>query len=74
MRDLTRKHLAAILVAGFSHCEALQQIRIPDGCTLDADVFEGCGTVLVFSHVGSSADDYCAAHANCIFVPESISR
>jgi hypothetical protein len=56
----------------FRYCPKLTQIRIPAGCALGEDVFDGCGRVYVFGAAGSPAEAYCAdpAHGNCVFVPD----
>ncbi len=54
----------------FKDCASLTRIRIPAGCTLGTDVFDGCGTVYVLGTAGSAAESYCDAHSNCVFVPE----
>ena len=51
----------------FAGCTALTKIRIPAGCDLGEDVFDGCTLVYVYGTVGSSAEAYCASHANCTF-------
>ncbi|MBR6953899.1 MAG: Cna B-type domain-containing protein [Clostridia bacterium] len=56
--------------AAFRDCVHLTQIRIPAACTLGKDVFSGCGTVYVYGTAGSPAENYCAAHDNCVFVAE----
>ena len=53
----------------FRNCPNLTQIRIPDGCTLGTDVFDGCAMVFVFGTPSSGAEAYCSTHANCEFVP-----
>ena len=55
----------------FRDCLSLTQIRIPAGCALGADVFDGCGTVYVFGPAGSPAEEYCQTHTNCVFVPDA---
>ncbi|MBR0462925.1 MAG: leucine-rich repeat protein [Clostridia bacterium] len=54
----------------FRNCPNLTQIRIPAGCALGKDVFDGCALVYVYGTAGSDAEAYCSAHANCVFVPE----
>ena len=54
----------------FRDCGHLTQIRIPADCQLGADVFDGCGMVLVYSAAGSDAERYCQSHDNCVFVAE----
>ena len=56
----------------FRNCARLERIRIPAGCTLGEDVFDGCGLVFVYSAAGSPAEAYCSdpAHSNCVFVQE----
>jgi len=56
----------------FRNCESLTQIRIPAGCGLGTDVFDGCGQVFVYGSVGSEAEAYCSdpEHSNCIFIQE----
>ena len=51
----------------FRNCRNLTQIRIPADCELGADVFDGCGLVIVYSTPGSFAETYCNAHINCVF-------
>ena len=55
----------------FRNCPALTQIRIPAGCAVGEDVFDGCTQVYVFGIAGSSAEIYCSdpAHSNCVFIP-----
>lgn len=55
----------------FRNCPNLTQIRIPAGCALGADVFDGCAMVIVFGSAGSSAEAYCQSRANCVFVEVS---
>ena len=54
----------------FKDCLSLTQIRIPAGCELGVDVFDGCTLVYVFGVASSQAEDYCDAHENCVFVAE----
>ena len=54
----------------FKDCASLTKIRIPAGCALGADVFDGCGTVYVYGTAGSPAESYCLSHGNCVFVAE----
>jgi hypothetical protein len=54
----------------FRDCTSLTQIRIPDGCALGTDVFDGCTKVYVYGAAGSPAEAYCQSHGNCVFVPE----
>ena len=49
---------------------AVVQIRIPAGCAIGTDAFDGCEQVTVFGAAGSPAESYCANHANCEFVAE----
>ncbi len=53
----------------FRNCQSLTQIRIPAGCALGQDVFDGCTLVYVYGTAGSSAEAYCQSHENCVFVP-----
>ena len=53
----------------FRSCPNLTQIRIPAGCSLGTDVFDGCELVYVYSTAGSPVEAYCVAHDNCVFVP-----
>ena len=62
---------AAIGDRAFRGCSNLLQIRIPADCALGSDVFDGCGTVYVFSAAGSPAEAYCSAHDNCVFVEDA---
>ncbi len=52
----------------FKDCAQLWQIRIPAGCALGEDVFDGCSHVYVYGEAGCPAEAYCAAHKNCVFV------
>ena len=54
----------------FKDCSALTQIRIPAGCAIGADAFDGCTQVFVYSTAGSPAETYCQGHENCVFVEE----
>ena len=45
-------------------------IRIPAGCVLGRDVFDGCGTVYVYGAAGSDAERYCSEQDNCVFVSD----
>lgn len=54
----------------FKDCSALARIRIPAGCTLGTDVFDGCAKVFIFGTAGSSAETYCQSHDNCVFVED----
>ena len=55
----------------FKDCAHLTQIRIPAGCALGADVFDGCAKVYVFGVTGSPAEAYCLSHSNCVFVVDA---
>lgn len=46
----------------FKDCDQLRQIRIPAGCRVDPDAFDGCGPLYIFGTVDSSAWAYCLAH------------
>ena len=63
-------HCASVGGRAFKDCRSLIHIRIPAGCALGADVFEGCGRVFVYSAAGSEAEAYCLSHSNCLFVKE----
>ena len=54
----------------FKDCGSLTRARIPEGCALGTDVFDGCTRVYVFGRVNSPAETYCLTHENCIFVEE----
>lgn len=49
----------------------LVQIRIPAGCSIEDDAFEGCVDLLVFGAKGSPAENYCNRHTNCSFIVEA---
>ena len=50
----------------------LTQIRIPASVTsIDTTAFEGCEKVLVYGTINSTAQTFCADHANCAFVAEN---
>jgi len=61
---------ASIGDRAFRNCTNLTQIRIPAGCALGEDVFDGCARVYVYGVAGSPAEAYCndPAHGNCVFV------
>lgn len=59
---------AAIGAHAFRGCQDLTMIRIPAACTVGEDAFADCEQVYVFGYAGSSAESYCEAHANCVFV------
>ena len=61
---------ASISDYAFKNCPSLTQIRIPAGCALGADVFDGCTLVYVYGVSGSPAEAYCQSHSNCVFVAE----
>ncbi len=54
----------------FKNCQSLTQIRIPAGCAICADAFDGCSLLYVYSAAGSPAETYCQEHENCVFVEE----
>ena len=45
-------------------------IRIPAGCRLGANIFDGCELVYIYSAAGSDAKNYCRTHGNCVFMEE----
>ena len=49
---------------------AIQQIRIPAGCSIASTAFYGCDDVKIFGVPGSAAETFCANHDNCTFVAE----
>ncbi len=54
----------------FRNCTGLTQIRIPAGCVLGEDVFDGCPLVYVRGTADSPAETWCLGHDNCVFVAE----
>ena len=50
---------------------AVTQILIPENCELGEDVFDGCEYVYIYGISGSSAEEYCSEHGNCLFVTAS---
>ncbi len=54
----------------FINSTSLKQIRIPAGCAVGEDAFEGCSSVQIFGTAGSPAEEYCKSHSNCTFVAE----
>ena len=56
----------------FKDCGSLTQARIPEGCALGTDVFDGCARVYVFGRANSPAETYCRTHENCVFVEEAM--
>ena len=57
----------------FRDCENLEQIRIPENCTISDSAFDSCDAVDIFGTSGSEAESYCERHENCSFF-EEISR
>ena len=55
----------------FRNCPNLTQIRIPAGCAIGTDAFDGCDLVYVYGAAGSPAETYCSTHDNCVFVEET---
>lgn len=49
---------------------AVEQIRIPTGCTIDDTAFYGCESVQIFGTSGSAAETFCNSHNNCTFIAE----
>ena len=60
----------SIDTGAFRDCSRLLQIRIPDGCTIDDEAFDGCTDILIFGTSESLADMYCRNHDNCTFIEE----
>ena len=54
----------------FKDCENLREIHIPTNCDISDTAFDGCGTIYVFGESGSSIENYCQSHNNCIFMEE----
>lgn len=56
----------------FRSCPSLTQIRVPAGCAIGEEAFDGRGTVFVFAPAGSPAQTFCAdpANPNCLFIAE----
>ena len=54
----------------FKDCPNLTQIRIPAGCAIGENAFDGCERVWIFGTAGSAAEQYCENHDNCVFVAE----
>ncbi len=46
----------------------LQQIKLPKDCRIDAEAFDGCGTVYVFAPAGGITETSCSFIVNCEFV------
>ena len=46
----------------------LQQIKLPKDCRIDAEAFDGCGTVYVFAPAGDITETSCSFIVNCEFV------
>ena len=61
----------AICDHAFRNCPNLTQIRIPAGCAIGTDAFDGCTLVYVYGEADSPAEAYCNAHENCVFVEEA---
>ncbi len=51
----------------FKDCSRLSQIRIPEGCVISEDAFDGCEDVCVFGTPGSSAEEYCEGYDYLVF-------
>ena len=54
----------------FKDCLSLTQVWIPEGCSVDADAFSGCGRVYIFGKAGSAAESYCEEYDNLTFIAE----
>ncbi len=54
----------------FRGCTGLLRIRIPADCTLEEDVFDGCGDVVITAPAGSDAEACCGRYDNCFFMEE----
>ena len=54
----------------FKDCTNLSYIRIPQGCRIGEDAFDGCRWVRIYGTEGSPAWQYCETHDNCTFVKE----
>ena len=54
----------------FKDCSSLSQIRVPAGCTISENAFDGCGNVFIFGTPGSSAEEYCAEYDYLTFAEE----
>ena len=61
---------AALGDRAFRNCPNLFQIRIPAGCALGKDVFDGYPLVYVYGAPNSPAQAYCFSHGNCVFIME----
>lgn len=65
-------HCASIGKWAFRDCKNLQYIRIPAGCSIGEDAFNGCMWVYVYGTEGSPAWQYCRDHSNCEFVADAM--
>ena len=72
--------VSAVLISGsctyigahaFRNCDNLSQVRIPAGCEIGTDAFDGCQSVYIYGEAGSPAEMYCNTHDNCMFVEET---
>jgi hypothetical protein len=68
MKSVDAKYCTAIGAEAFKNCEGLQQIRLPENCTIDGNAFDGCGTVYVFAYSGGTTETWCQGKANIVFV------
>ncbi|MCR4707652.1 MAG: leucine-rich repeat domain-containing protein, partial [Clostridiales bacterium] len=69
---LVQASCTAIGNYAFRNCMNLTEIRIPDGCTIGTDAFDGCPLVFVYGTADDSpAKKYCDTHENCVFVKET---
>ena len=58
----------AICAYAFKDCPTLTQIRVPAGCAVGENAFDGREQVTVFGAARSDAEQYCESHDNCEFV------
>ena len=54
----------------FQDCPNLRYIRIPAGCAIADDAFQGCASVSIFGAPGSPAEAFAQTHDNCAFFSE----
>lgn len=71
MTAVDASHCETVGKWAFKDCGSLTRIRLPENCAIHDQVFDGCGTVYVFAPAGGTAESYCAAHNNCVFVAEA---
>ena len=51
----------------FKDCKQLAKIRIPAGCTIEENAFDGCSDIVIFGTINSPAYNFCSTHSQSGF-------